>query len=113
MPLITEIDFAELSGNFGIHVFIMGVAVYFSTWLCLIYYPNSRWSKSLIGFYGPGFTPIIWLVGFAFTVNGFNVAVAYNIWFYLVPSILFVAFHGVHSVMAFGNSINGVSPSFR
>lgn len=104
IPIITEIDFTKITGNIGIYIFITGVVVYFFTWLFLIYYPNSKWSKSIIGFCGPGFTPIIWLVGFAFTVNKFNIALNYNVWFYLVPSIFFVFFHVVHSVIAYGNS---------
>jgi hypothetical protein len=104
IPIITEIDFTKISGMIGFYIFISGVVVYFFTWLFLIYYPNSKWSKSVIGFCGPAFTPIIWLVGFAFTVNKFNIAVNYTIWFYVVPSIFFVFFHVVHSVIAFGNS---------
>lgn len=69
MPIITEIDVTKIAGNIGIHIFITGVIVYFFTWLFLIYYPNSKWSKSLIGFCGPGFTPIIWLVGFGRAVG--------------------------------------------
>ncbi len=104
MPIMTEIDYSKIAGNIGFYIFIVGVVIYFLTWLLLMYYPNSKWSKSLIGFCGPGYTPIIWLVGFAFTVNRFIINIHYNIWFYLVPSILFVVFHVVHSVMAFGNS---------
>jgi hypothetical protein len=59
IPIITEIDFTKISGMIGFYIFISGVIVYFFTWLFLIYYPNSKWSKSVIGFCGPAFTPII------------------------------------------------------
>ena len=103
IPLITEINFTKITEYLGIYIFITGVIIYFLTWLFLIYYPNSKWSKSMIGFCGPGFTPLIWLIGFAFSVNKFNININYNVWFYLVPSIFFVFFHVVHSVIAFKN----------
>ncbi|NLD94208.1 MAG: hypothetical protein GX639_16240 [Fibrobacter sp.] len=103
IPILTEINFTKISESIGIYIFITGVIVYFLTWLFLIYYPDSKWSKSIIGFCAPAFTPIIWLVGFAFTVNKFNININYNIWFYLAPSIIFVFFHVVHSAIAFKN----------
>lgn len=100
IPILTEINYSKISENIGIYLFISGTIIYFLSWVLLMYYPNSKWSKSVLGFCGPAITPIIWLVGFAFTVDKFNIHLNYTIWYYLIPSICFVFFHALHSIIA-------------
>ena len=47
----------------GLLLFILGTIIYFISWLVLIYYPDSLWSKSPLGVLSPAYTPAFWLVG--------------------------------------------------
>jgi len=103
MPLFMKLDY---SNSLGLCVFVFGVIVYFLSWALLMANPNSKWSKSLIGFTAPAYTPIIWLVGFALLEKSFYFHVSYRAWFYIGPSFLFVFFHFLHSKRAYENSRN-------
>ncbi len=85
----------------GLGLYIVGLAVYFASWLALIYFPESWWSLSLFGFLAPAYTPITWLVGIALIGREFYFNLRYRLWFFLVPSIAFLVFHNAHTIIVY------------
>jgi hypothetical protein len=47
----------------GLTVYSIGLAMYFSSWLLLMYFPDSAISKKVITRLLPAFTPLVWLIG--------------------------------------------------
>lgn len=88
----------------GLIVFNFGVALYFSSWLILIYSPDSCWSHSLLGFASPAYTPIIWLVGLGLMVDSYYFKVEYSKWHFILPSIAFSIFHVSHTVYVYNRT---------
>lgn len=84
-------------------VYIVGVILYFISWMLLMFLPSSRWSKSLIGFTAPAFIPVIWLIGISQMVEDCHIF-TYSKWHYIMPAILFSIFHVWHSVYVYKNN---------
>lgn len=98
LPLFMSLNYSTASGKHSLALFIIGVFIYFSSWIALILFPDSLWSRSFIGFTAPAFTPIIWLAGFALLVDSFYFKIPYNRLYFIIPSIFFVIFHFSHSL---------------
>lgn len=81
-------------------LYLVGVLLYFISWLLLMFFPYSRWSKSIIGFTAPAFTPIIWLIGISQMVTSCYIF-TYSKWHYIVPAIIFSIFHVWHSAYVY------------
>ena len=81
----------------GLLLFIFGTLVYFASWLFLIYYPDSLWSKSIFGVLSPAYTPAIWLIGIGLIGDSFYFNLPYKRWVFVSLSILFLFFHNIHT----------------
>ncbi len=86
--------------NTGVSLYILGTALYFISWLLLIISPNSRWSRSIVGFTAPAYTPIIWLVGISLMVDSCYLF-TYSKWHFLLPATLFSVFHVIHVIYVY------------
>ena len=97
--MITVVDGAF--NKFGACVYVVGLLIYFSTWVFVIYYPDSSWSMSGIGFMAPAYSSLFWLLGIALLVkdNYFNVPYYRNV--YILVVLLFVFFHTWHSYIVY------------
>ena len=98
MPLFFKLNLTRSIENKGLIVFSLGVLLYFSSWLMLIYTPDSSWSNSVFGFTSPAYTPIIWLVGLSLMVDSYYFKLAYSKWHFILPSVAFTVFHVLHTV---------------
>jgi len=103
LPLFFKLSIREAIQKKGLVVFVTGVALYFLSWLILIYMPDSKWGSNLIGFTAPAFTPIIWLLGLSLMVDKYYVF-TYSRWHYIIPSIIFSIFHIYHAVYVFNRA---------
>jgi hypothetical protein len=86
----------------GLLLYLFGIAVYFTSWLALIYYPESAWSASVVGFTAPGWTTILIFSGIAFIGNSFFFAR----WralsaAYIGLAALFVLVHCAHAYLVY------------
>jgi hypothetical protein len=81
----------------GLAVYLIGVALYLFSYLTLIYFPESNWGKSLIGFSAPATTPLIWFIGIGLIMDKPYFTVYYKKWIYLIIAILFCVFHFTHT----------------
>ena len=83
MPLRWDTSVSKV----GIAIYLIGMLIYFASWIPLINAPNSAWSNSLAGFMAPAYTPLLWLVGIGL-ISGW--------WPYLALSVVFVGVHIGH-----------------
>ena len=81
----------------GLFLFVFGTLIYFTSWLILIYYPESMWSKSAFGVLSPAYTPALWLIGIGLIGDRFYFNLPYKRWIFISLSIIFLIFHNVHT----------------
>jgi hypothetical protein len=98
LPLFLSLNYSSASIKPGLALFIIGVLIYFSSWIALILFPDSLWSKSFIGFTAPAYTPIIWLAGFALLADSFYFKISYDKLYYIIPSVFMILFHFSHAL---------------
>lgn len=101
LPLFFRLNISSSLERKGVITFSLGVALYFTSWLLLIYAPNSGWSNSVLGFTAPAYTPIIWLVGLSLLVKSYYFKLNYSKWHFILPSIAFTIFHVSHTVYVY------------
>ena len=65
LPLFFSLNIKTAIGKKGLCLYCVGTVLYFSSWLALMFAPDSGWSTSLLGFAAPAYTPILWLTGIA------------------------------------------------
>ncbi len=104
MPILFRLNMASSTNLKGVVAYLLGVVLYFSSWLALVYAPDSTWSNSLLGFAAPSYTPLIWLIGLSMMVNSYYLKIAYSKWHFILPSIAFSIFHVSHTVYVFSRS---------
>jgi hypothetical protein len=92
-PLLLPISRQDPRSRVGLALYGLGLLFYFVSWLPLIYRPEAAWSESAAGLLAPAYTPLLWLVGIALTGGS---------WPYALLSVLFVAVHVYHNVLAHG-----------
>jgi hypothetical protein len=81
----------------GLILFLFGTILYFASWLVLIYYPDSSWSKSTLGILSPAYTPVLWLIGIALIGDTFYFNLPYKRWIFISLSVIFLVFHNIHT----------------
>ena len=81
----------------GLILYLTGIIFYFSSWLALIYFPQSSWSYSLLGFMAPAFTPLLWLTGIGLVGDSFYFGLPYKPWLFICVSFVFLLFHNIHA----------------
>lgn len=99
-PVFFELSMAKPVQRKGLAIFIIGVVLYFVSWLILVYMPGSSWSHHVIGFSAPATTPLIWLIGLSMMMERCYVFNCSK-WHYIIPVILFSGFHVYHSIYVF------------
>jgi hypothetical protein len=87
LPLFMPLRWDTAQSKLGTVVYVIGVLVYFASWIPLMIAPESGWSNSLFGFLAPAYTPLIWLIGMGL-MGGW--------WPYLILSVVFVGVHMGH-----------------
>jgi len=103
-PLFFRLDASSPAGRTGLMLYSLGVAMYLASWLTLIRAPDSGWSRSILGFTAPAFTPIVWLVGLSLLVDSCYFGLPYSRWHYILPSMAFSIFHLSHAVSVYGRT---------
>jgi hypothetical protein len=82
----------------GLFLYISGSILYFASWLILIYFPDSGWSNSILGFMAPAYTPFLWLTGIGLIGNSFYFNLTYRRWQFIGTSLVFLTFHNLHTL---------------
>ena len=97
MMAIIPIRISKKIQKQGLLLFLFGTIIYFASWLVLIYYPDSLWSKSTLGILSPAYTPVLWLIGIGLIGDTFYFNLPYKRWIFISLSILFLVFHNIHT----------------
>ncbi|OJU77802.1 MAG: hypothetical protein BGO09_03485 [Bacteroidetes bacterium 47-18] len=82
-------------------LYILGLLLYFASWVPLVWFPDSSWSVSLLGLSAPSWTPVCWMSGIICLCNGFSFGIPYRKWIPWSLLILFLLFHNLHIFLAF------------
>ncbi len=81
----------------GLAVYLAGLLIYLLAWVMQIWYAQTRWSSSRLGFMAPAYTPALWLVGIAMVSEGFYFRSFGQPWLFLALSLIFLVFHNTHA----------------
>lgn len=85
----------------GLVLYVIGTLLYFVSWLILMYFPNSVWSKSVLGLLAPAYTPLFWLIGIGLIGNSFYFNIPFKRWLYFLVVIIFLIFHNWHTYLIY------------
>ena len=101
LPALMPIRIETKSQKLGLWLYIAGTAIYFISWLAQIYFPQSAWSLSALGFLAPAYTPLIWLIGIGLIGSTLYFSSPYRSWMYIATSVIFIGFHLSHALTVF------------
>ena len=96
LPILMPIRIETESQKLGLWLYVIGIAIYFISWLAQMIFPQSAWSLSALGFLAPAYTPLIWLVGIGLVGSELYFSSPYRSWMYILLSVVFVGFHLSH-----------------
>ena len=105
LPLLMPLRIEPQSQKLGLWLYIIGTAIYFLSWLVQMYFPQSAWSLSAVGFLAPAYTPIIWLIGIGLLGSTLYFSSPYRSWMYMLTSIIFIGFHLSHALTIYLRNI--------
>lgn len=89
MPLPRGVEWQSSFVRAGLIIYIVGMVIYFASWMPLLLAPNSALSNSSSGWLAPRLTPFLCFLGIAMIGQS---------WPYAILSALFIFFHTWHGV---------------
>lgn len=92
------ISLATRRQRMGLGLWVGGTAACFASWVAVLAWPDSAWSRSAIGFLAPAYLAYPWLVGIGMMSDRLHVRSPCRWWQYIVLSTAFVLFHAAHFV---------------
>ncbi len=101
MLLIMSISFDTKLQKADLIIYLVGVILYFLSWVVQIYYPETMWSKSIFGFMAPAYITIIWFIGIGLVGTTSFFKIPYMSFIYISISTLFVLFHSLHAYIVY------------
>lgn len=96
LPFLMPWPASSPRSRLGLRLFMVGVSIYFASWVPLILAPESAWSTSTIGFLAPAYTPALWLIGLSLISDTLFWGHFYRWWQYLIPAVPFLGIHIAH-----------------
>jgi hypothetical protein len=103
MPLFFSVSLSTKTQKRGLLLYLVAIALYYLSYLVLIFMPNTAWSNSLIGFAAPAYINIFWMSGLGLLGEKFYFpdSLRYRPRFYIAPAIIFLTFHIAHTVIVY------------
>jgi hypothetical protein len=101
LPFLMPLNITAKGAVPALLIFVGGMLIYFASWLALILFKTSRWSRHAVGFASPAYTPFLWLFGIALLGEELFWGTFYRWWMYLLVCVLFLAAHLTHTMMVF------------
>lgn len=89
LPLLLRMRLDDTVGKVGLAIYIIGMLVYFASWIPLMTASQSAWSQSVPGLFAPRLTPWIALLGIALVAHS---------WQYGLLATVFIFFHTWHGI---------------
>jgi len=103
-PLFLKLTLSSSIQCTGLIIYMAGIILYFMSWIMQIYFPETVWSRSMLGFMAPAYTTIIWLSGISLIGQKMIFDLGYNFSIYLIISLLFVVIHTVRSFLVYNKN---------
>ena len=63
LPVFFSIGISTKTQKQGLALYLVGIALYYLSYKMLIFFPDSVWSTSMIGFVAPAYTNLFWMIG--------------------------------------------------
>ena len=101
LPLFMLFSLKKKIHKIGFLIYLMGAIIYFASWIALIYFPESVWSLSWLGFVAPAYTTIIFFIGIGLIGQESVLKIPYLSKLYILTSVLFVIFHSIHAYLVY------------
>jgi hypothetical protein len=101
LPIIMKFSLKTNLQKKGFFLYILGVLLYFGSWLMQIYFPEFSWSKSMLGFMAPAYTTLIWFLGIGLIGNKSFIKIPHISLLFILVSSLFVIIHILHAYLIF------------
>lgn len=101
LPIILQLGLKDKLQWRGMYIYIAGVSIYFLSWIMQMYFPETAWSRSAIGFMAPAYTTIIWFMGIALWGKPYWDKIRYHQIIYITLAVIFVIFHSLHTYVVF------------
>ena len=97
IPIFFPLRFITPRQKGGLVLYLAGTIIYFVSWMLQLFFPESAWSTSWIGFMAPAYTPLIWFLGIGLIGATTYFRIPYKWWYYTVGVVLFLIFHNWHT----------------
>jgi len=101
LPLFMTLTLDTKLQKIGLGIYVTGIIIYFLSWIFQLYFPDSFWSKSLLGFMAPAYSTLIWLVGIGIIGSVSFVKIPFMSAIYIGVSVCFVVVRAVHAYLVF------------
>ena len=87
-------------------MYLAGVALYYLSYLAQIFFPDSAWSTSMVGFVAPAYSNLFWIIGLGLLGEKFYfpARLRYRPVYYIAPAVIFLIFHITHAVIVYQRS---------
>jgi hypothetical protein len=101
LPGLLLFSKSDSSESLGWALYGGGLLGYLASYLMQVFYPNSEWSLSLIGFTAPSWTPLFWLLGIGLVCRNSWLPISWYRIIYILCAISFLVFHIAHTGMVY------------
>ena len=98
---IMMISLDNKTGNIGLVVYIVGVLIYFVSYIIVIKVPIVSFHNNLFIILAPYWTSILWLIGIGLLGNKLFISMPYHYMVYITLSIVFVMIHSYHGYICY------------
>ncbi len=85
----------------GLLLYLIGILLYFLSWLLLICFPENHLSSNILVFMAPAYTPLLWLLGIGLIANSFYFNLPFKRWLFILIAVIFLVFHNLHTYIVF------------
>ena len=106
VPLFFSIGISTKTQKRGLALYLAGVALYYLSYLAQIFFPDSAWSTSMVGFVAPAYSNMFWIIGLGLLGEKFYfpARLRYRPVYYIAPAVIFLIFHITHAVIVYQRS---------
>ncbi|MFY0685998.1 MAG: hypothetical protein JXQ90_02475 [Cyclobacteriaceae bacterium] len=101
IPMFMQLRWKTNQQKLGIGIYTAGLLLYFISWLLQIFFPNSDWSLTYIGFAAPAFTALFWLIGIGITGHQLYYPRRWILPLYWILTLVFMLAHIGHTWVVF------------
>ena len=101
LPAFMFISTKSTTSKWGWSLYLTDSLLYYGAWLMQLYFPETLWSRGILGFMAPAYTTLIWLVGIGLIGHRSYFKRPYFSTIYILFVFLFVCIHSLHSYFAF------------